>query len=43
MIKQNRDTICKSDTSRTDHMINSKNHVIDFNKSEIIGRDINRK
>ncbi|CAF1208252.1 unnamed protein product [Rotaria sordida] len=43
-MKQHKEGLRKPETSRAaDHMINNKNHVIDFSKPEIIGRDIHRK
>jgi predicted GIY-YIG superfamily endonuclease len=43
-MKQHKEGLYKPETSRAaDHMINNKNHVIEFSKPEIIGRDIHRK
>lgn len=43
-MKQHKEGLRKPDTSRAaDHMLNNKNHVIDFGKPEIIGRDTHRK
>jgi predicted GIY-YIG superfamily endonuclease len=43
-MKQHKEALKKADTSRAaDHMINSKNHVVNFNEPEIIGRDTHKK
>ncbi|CAF3882614.1 unnamed protein product [Adineta steineri] len=43
-MKQHKDGLRKPDISRAaDHMINNKDHVIDFSKPEIIGRDAHKK
>jgi predicted GIY-YIG superfamily endonuclease len=43
-MKQHKDGLRKPETSRVaDHMINNKNHIIDFSNPEIIGRDTHRK
>ncbi len=43
-MKQHKEGLRKPDTSKaTDHLINNKNHIIDFSKPEIIGRDVHKK
>jgi hypothetical protein len=43
-MKQHKEGLRKPETSKAaDHMINNKNHIIDFSKPEIIGRGTNKK
>ncbi|CAF3209260.1 unnamed protein product [Rotaria sp. Silwood2] len=43
-MKQHKEGLQKPDTSRAaDHMLNNKNHIVDFSQPKILARDINKK